>query len=260
MKSIWLGLAISLIAFEANGQAFNAATDPQAQALAMQTITALVGQQPVHDVTLTGTTQSQSGFGQPGTATLKACGVGESRLELITSAGTRTEIRDASAGIPRGKWADESGKSGLYAVHNIMTDSVWFFPAFGSLAGGTNVVLSYVGDEEFRDHAVHHLRSYTLTSLWPSAAHPSQQDLSTVDYYIDVATSLPVATVFNQHPDNDAHVNFVTEIDFSNYQTVAGIDVPMQIWRSVNGTAELEIDLTGVQVNTGLTAADFSIE
>ena len=61
--------------------------------------------------------------------------------------GTRTEIRDASTGISQGKWIALDGTSGMYALHNAMTDAVWFYSALGALAVGPNVVLSFVGLE-----------------------------------------------------------------------------------------------------------------
>jgi hypothetical protein len=80
-----------------------------------------------------------------------------------------------------------------------------------------------------------------------------------VDFYLDAGSSLPVAIVFNQHPDNNARVNIPVEIDFSSYQTISGVLVPMHIQRISNGTTILDITLTAAVLNSGLTTSEFSV-
>jgi len=80
----------------------------------------------VSDVTLTGNATWTVGDPETGTVALRALGSGESRVDLTLSGGTRTEIRDASAGVPQGKWTAQDGTSGMFASHNTLTDAVWF--------------------------------------------------------------------------------------------------------------------------------------
>lgn len=240
------------------GQSVALSSDQKALTLSSATIRSMLGKQAVTDVTFTGNVTSGPDSSEDGSVTLRALGTTESRIELNLPEGTRTEIRGVADAIPSGEWINQDGSTGIFAAHNLLTDPVWFFPALGSLAGGTNVVLSYIGDETFEGHNVFHLRSIQTGLSWPSTSAISQQELSAVDFYIDSATLLPVATVFNEHPDNNSQVNIAVEVDFSDYQVASGIEVPMHIRRLVNGSPVMDITLTDVQFNTGLTAAEFS--
>lgn len=216
-------------------------SDPQAVSFASQSIAALTGGNAISDVTLTGSvTWSGGATPETGTATLLASGTGESRMNLVLPSGTRTEIRDASTGVAQGQWIAQSGASGLFAFQNCATDAVWFFPALGSLATGPNVVLTYVGQETRNGAAVQHIQSYVYQPN-PSGVSPSPQQLSTVDFYLDATTLLPVAVTFNAHPDNNAGTNLPVEVDFSNYQVLNGILVPTHIQRSLQRNVLVDI-------------------
>jgi len=235
------------------------ASDPRAVAFASRSISALTGRKAIGDATLTGTvTWSGGATPETGTATLLASGTGESRMNLVLSSGTRTEIRDASTGVAQGQWIAESAKSGLFASHNCATDPVWFFPALGSLAAGANVVLTYVGQETRNEGAVQHIRSYRYQPN-QAAVNPSQQQLSTMDFYLDASTLLPVAITFNAHPDNNANTNLLIEVDFSNYEVLSGVLVPTHIQRAMQGNVLVDISISGAFFNTGLPLSDFTI-
>lgn len=237
-------------------------SDPQAVSFASQSIAALTGRNTISDVTLTGSvTWSGGSSPETGTATLLASGTGESRMSLILPSGTRTEIRDGSTGVAKGQWIAQSGASGLFASGNCATDAVWFFPALGSLAAGPNVVLIYVGLETRNGAAVQHIQSY-LYQPNPSGVTgvtPSPQQLSTMDFYLDATTFLPVAITFNAHPDNNASTNLPTEVDLSNYQALSGILVPTHIQRSLQGNVLLDMTISAASFNTGLPLSDFAI-
>ena len=233
-------------------------SDPRAVSLASQSVAALTGGNTISDVTLTGSVTWIAGADtENGTATLLALGSGESRMNLALPSGTRTEIRDASMGIAQGQWMAQDGSSGLFASQNCWTDAVWFFPVLGSLAGGTNVVFLYIGQESWNGQPVQHIQSYLYQSIQTST--PSPQQLSAMDYYLDATTLLPLATAFNTHPDNNAGTNISVEIDFSNYQAANGTKIPGRIQKYVQGTLVIDMAISGVSFNTGLPLSDFAI-
>jgi hypothetical protein len=241
----------------ASNQSFAPGTDPQASSLALQAIAALQGKSVIHDITLTGNATWGTGDGQTGTVTLRAFGSTESRIDLALPDGTRTEIRDASAGYAQGQWTNPDGTAGMFASHNMMTDAVWFFPALMSLAPNPNTILTYVGLENLDDHSVQHIRSYVATS--DSSSGTSNQQLSTMDFYLDPSGLVPYAVIFNQHPDGNRLVNIPIKVVFSNYQAIAGVLVPMHIQRFMNNASILDITLSSAQFNTGLATADFAV-
>jgi hypothetical protein len=235
------------------------ASDPQAVSFASQSIAALIGQNAINDATLGGSvTWSGGATPDTGTVTLLASGTSESRMNLVLSNGTWTEIRDSSTGVAQGQWIAQSGAKGLFASQNCATDAVWFFPALGSLAAGPNVVLTYIGQDTQDGVAVQHIQSY-LYQPNPAGITPSPQQLSTIDFYVDATTFLPVAITFNAHPDNSASTNLLTEVEFSNYQTLNGVMVPTHIQRLSQGNVLADITISSASFNTGLPLSDFAI-
>jgi hypothetical protein len=233
------------------------ASDPQALSYAAQSIAALTGGTSISDVTLTGSVTWNGNA--TGNATLMALGTGESRMDLALGSGTRSEIRDAQTGTQLGQWINPDSSSGSYASQNCWTDASWFFPALGSLAAAPNVVLSYIGQETRNGAAVQHIQSYIYQANWPTGMTPSAQQLSTMDFYLDASSLLPTAVVFNAHPDNDAGNNLAVEVDFSNYQSISGVMLPMHIQRSQQGSLIVDLVLSSAAFNSGLSLSSFSI-
>jgi hypothetical protein len=224
-------------------------SDQQALTYAAQSIAAMTGTTTISDVTLTGTvTWNGSATSESGTATLLALGTAESSMTLILPDGTRKEIRDAQTGVPLGQWINPSNTSGMFASQNCWTDAVWFFPVLGSLAVGPNVVLSYLGQTTWNGGAVQHIQSYVYQPNPPPIPGPTPQQLSSMDFYLDATTLLPVAMTFNAHPDNNAGTNLLIEIDFSNYQSMSGVLVPTNIQKYSQGTLLVNVVLSGASL------------
>lgn len=233
------------------------ASNPQALALAAQSIAALTGGESISDVTLTGSV-TWNGT-NTGSATLRALGTGESRMDLALSNGARTEIRDSQTGVAIGQWTNPDSTTGAIVFQNCQTDAVWFFSALGSLAVGPNIVLTYIGQETRSGEAVQHIQSSIYDPNWPSGVTPTDQQLSTMDFYLDATTLLPAAVTFNAYPDNSTTTNLLVEIDFSNYQTTNGILVPMQIQKYQQGNLLASLVLSGASFNTGIPLSIFSL-
>lgn len=234
-------------------------SDPQALALASKALAVLSKGVTVTDATLTGTATWTTGPDtEKGTVTLKAKGAGQSRMDLALSGGNRSEIRTTSKGFPQGAWVGGDGKATAYASHNCWTDASWFFPVLSSLAAAQtnpNVVLSYVGAETRNATSVEHLQANTYSPEFLSA-----QPWSTVDFYLDASSLLPIATTFNTHPDDDAGTNIALEVDFSEYQLANGVLAPSRIQQFVQGSLTLDIAINNVALNSGLPDSDFNIQ
>jgi hypothetical protein len=254
-------LFLPFICFTLLGPSFGAAepsTNTNPVTLAAQSIVALTGGNPLTDVTLTGQATWIAGSDtETGTATLLAVGTGESRMDLILSSGTRTEIRDAQTGVRLGEWIAQTGTTGMFARHNCQTDAVWFFPALTSLSGGTNVVFSYVGAVTRNGENVQHIQG-TVYQTSSNSSIPLLQ-LSVMDFYLDATTLLPSAITFNAHPDNNMLGNIPIEIDFSNYEVINGFNVPMHIQKYMQGTLAIDLTLSGSTFNTGVSLSNFVI-
>jgi hypothetical protein len=228
-----------------------AQSDPQALAFAAQSIAALTGGTTVTDATLTGTaTRTVGSDVGNGPATFYAKGQYESRIDLNLSSGNRSEIRN-SLSSPQGEWIGSDSTPHAFALHNCITDAAWFFPALSSLAFATDPhqSLSYIGLEKLNGASVQHLRS-----IW------SGQQLSTMDFYLDAATLLPVEVDFNAHPDDDMTTNIPFQILFSSYQNVNGAEIPYHIQELFSGDLLLDFTASGGVLNSGLSDSLFAIQ
>jgi hypothetical protein len=254
-KCVWICQVIFLVSL--SHRAFPVAS-PEAEIIASRTIAALTNNSPLTDVTLRATVSRTVGTdNETGTSALIANGKGQSRVDLDFESGKTTETRYLGNGFAFGSLASIDGKETPLAGQNCLTDPAWFFPAFTSISDtNPTVVLSYVGIEQRKGVSVYHLRSYQASNdlalqFSPEDGLSQLTDLSTMDFYIDGTTFLPVAAVFNAHPDNNALTNIPVEIDYSNYQSVDGLMVPFRIQKVFQGVPLLDFAVTSIAVNTG---------
>ena len=118
----------------------------------------------------------------------------------------------------------------MFASHNAMTDPVWFYPALGSLAGGSNLGLAYIGQEIRNGQTVEHIRAYSVPNFPSFAGGPGGAYYpSTMDFFVDSITFLPVAEVFGDMPDDNANIDIQVEVDYSSYASLSGVQIPMHI-------------------------------
>jgi hypothetical protein len=233
-------------------------SDPLALVVAQQSMAALTGGLPVVDVTLLGNATWLAGSDvETGPATLVARGMAESRIELNLTGGKRTEVRSWADGYPQGAWTKDSGSAKPQALHNCFTDAGWFFPALSSLAESSNAgfVTSYIGQETRDGLTVEHVRVYRV-----SQGDSNIQRLSTMDFYLDVGTHLPLVIVFLEHPDDDMNTNIRVEIRFAKYQPVNGVQVPFRIQRLINGSLNLDLAISSAAINSGVADTQFNLQ
>lgn len=235
------------------------ASDPQAITLAQQSIAALTGGTTVSDFTLSANVTSILGSDyERGTATLQAKGTGESRVDVnLSTSGTRSDVRNVASGNPGGAWNKNGGASMAYADHNCWVDAAWFFPALSSLSQTANptFVFKYIGQEQHGGVNTQHIQVFQ----W-STQDPTVQRLSTMDFYVDAGSLLPVAADFKVHSDSDMNVDIPGEIGFANYQAVNGIRVPFHIQRMLNGGVVLDMTVTTATFNSGLPDSLFILQ
>jgi hypothetical protein len=219
---------------------------PSGTGWAMQAMAALTGGTQVNGVTESGqVTRTLGGDQESGTITMQSTGNTNSQIQISTGAGNRSETRSwASDGSgPLGQWTGLDGQPHQMAQHNCWTDAVWFFPALSMLSDYSDptMVFNDLGPEQRNGHNVEHIQAYRSIPGAPSGPLTS---LSTVDYYLDSQTALPVAIAFFTHGDTDVNAAVPVEMVFSQYQSVSGILVPFQITRMLNGSPLFQITIT----------------
>jgi len=250
----------------------------QTATLLQQAITAQTGGTPVTDVTTTGTVtvtispNTQGGTlaanvaatSDSGTITFVATAAGRGLATVSTPSGTRTEIRDISSGSPT---LTETGADGIphvtAAQSALSPHPGWFFPALVLSSGlsSPSYASSYIGQEARNGAAVQHV------AVWLQ----SSQQASQHDIYLDPSTLLPIAMTFTVNPYDAASpeapilkywraspVNYLQEVQFSDYRQVQGRPVAFHIHTSMVlpiGTLVSDVQLSSVSFNTGATVA-----
>jgi hypothetical protein len=240
------------------------AAAPSATTTLQQSLVALVGNVSFADVTLSGQVRRIAGSDdETGTVSIKVASNGSARIDFSFPSGPRSEIRSTFGDTPVGVWSGTDGVIHELSSHNVVND--WgFFPAF-SLAGlssaqNRNVVLTYQGEESRLGRLVQHLRAVVKCPNAPAEFGALMEHLSQLDIYLDPNTYLPVAYGFNVHPDGDASVDIPVELVFSNYQVVNGVQVARHIQKFLNNGLVLDLELTNVLTNSGLSASSFNIQ
>lgn len=254
---LFAGLSLGLYACCALAQTSSAvSSDPQAVSLAQRSVAALTGGVAVGDVSLSATVISLLDNHENGTGTLQAKGWGQSRVDLTLGSSAQSEVRNVSNGIPSGAWAKNGNPSVSYAQHNAWTDAAWFFPGLSSLiqTNNPNFVFKYVGQEQHDGVSAQHLQVFQSP-----ATSPDIRRLSRVDFYLDSVSLLPLAISFNTHADQDMNVNIPSEVRFANYQAINGIQVPFHLQRLLNGELILDVTVTSVSLNAGLSDNLFTL-
>ena len=237
-------------------------SDPQALSLAAKSVAAMTGGNSIGDISLSGNVTWMAGSDtETGIGTFRAKGTGEGRVDLNLSGGQRNEIRNNLSGIPRGSQTGKDGVKQATALHNCWTDPAWFFAGLSSLleTSNRNFIFSYIGQEKRDGISVEHLR---VDQLW--GGRPKEmlivQRLSTLDFYLDSVSLLPLVVAFNVHPDDDMLTDIPAEVRFGDYRLVSGIQVPFRIQRLFNGGLLFDVLVTNAQVNTGLSDTQFSVQ
>ena len=260
--SFLAALLISFPNLQATQQASAApASSTQAATLVTQSAAALTGNVVLSDVTLSGTARRIAGSDdESGTVTIKVLATGSMRLDFSLPSGPSSEVRTISSGVAVGDWSPD-GVSHSIASQNLSTDWGWF-PAFtlSSLVSSANSILTYVSQENRNSHTVQHIR---VTQQFPNLKGNTAtllQHLSQVDIYLDATTLLPVALVYNAHPDNDAGLDIPVELDFSAYGQVNGLQIPFHVQKYLNNSLYLDLQFQSAAINTGLAASAFSVQ
>ncbi len=255
-------VAFLLVSAVSNAQTSTPAPrDAGATSLLQKSLTALVGTTTVSDITLNANANWIAGSdNETGTATLKGTAIGQGRMDLSLSGGTRSEVIDASQAAPVGNWCGTDGTWHAMAGHNLMTDPTWFFPALliGRALSTSSYAISPMDAETQNGIGVEHVQIYQQPNSSDSAA-ALLQSLSQIDIYLNSSTLLPVSISFNTHPDNDAGTNIPISIMYSNYQTSQGVQLPYHVQKYLNNGLILDLTIQSVQINTGLSSSDFQV-
>ena len=235
----------------------------QASVLLTQALAALTGGAVVSDVTLTGSATAIAGSArESGEAALKALATGQGRMDLHLTSGPRSEVVGLGAdGSPLGTWIGSDSEPHPMAGHNACAPAAWFSPQvfLSAVLSSSGYVATYSGQASLNAAAVQHLVVAQQVSGTPAAVALAQS-LSSTDVYLDAGTMLPVAITFNIRPDGNSNVNLPVRVQYSDYRTVNGAQVPFRLQKFVQNSLVLDVQVQTVAFNSGLRPAAFAIQ
>lgn len=230
--------------------------DPQGLAVVQSAVKALAGQTAITDVTLQAMASYVAGSDEEtGTVTFIALGNMESRVLLSLSGGQHLEIRNLFAGT----WSGPDGMVHLMTSQNCFTDASWFFPAMTLQAVLTDpqMAVAYLGTDASKGRALLHLQVARIVAGQPVSAYADFLRLSTMDFYLDPQSFLPLVLDFNIHPATNGIIDIPVEIQFGDYRDTNGALIPHRIQKLVVGTLTLDLTVSSVALNSGVPASEF---
>lgn len=198
------------------------------------------------------------GQDETGAFHFKATSSGATRTEISLSAENLTEIRSDSGNGGAGSWSAGDGQYHAIAGHNLLTDAAWFFPLLmlQRVVTDPNRSITFVGVEGGLAHF------QTNSSAGPDSPPHAASDIqhwSQEDIFLDFATLLPVRITFSTHPDKNALIDMPVVVEFSDYETVNGVKIPLHVKKLVNGSLQMDLHVQNASFNTGLPSSDFVI-
>lgn len=232
--------------------------DPTAVSLIDQGLAALSGGTNLSDVTLQATVAYTSTSGpESGTGTLQALGDSYGLIVLNLPDGQYQFIRN----LQTGAWIGTDGSVNLYPFSNCWTDAAWFFPGLvlASISSNLQIGVVNLGLGTWNGFSANQIQYYELVAGQPATPTALIQGYSTEQISLDPSTGLPQAIDFNAYPDDGSPGVILMEVQFSNYQTVNGMSVPLSVLEYVNGSLLLSVTVTTVTVNSGLSTSLFNI-
>jgi hypothetical protein len=191
-----------------------------------------------------------------GTATLKALGTSNFRVDAVLQAGTRSW---AVTGLT-GALVNTDGTRTTIPSYNAVNVGIqsWRLPNIVAALGNTAANISYMGvvqSDAGQAIQVH----YVLPDS--SNPDPSLANLNTIDYFFDPNTFYLLETLDTTYSATNFNPSqgLQHEILFSNYQNVSGVMIPFSVSEKISGQTTWSVQLTSISFNVGLTVANFQL-
>lgn len=209
---------------------------------------------PVARVDLTGNATWILGNGEDsGSVSLSVSQDGSATMSLTLGSGNRVESSLGSGLDTQCQWVDKGGQSHATSTANCWKPAVWFLPDFSlqptQIKGAVSVDDLGEGTVGSSPDTLRHLQArFDL----PTKSGKEAQGIarwSMTDLGVDPSTYLPSILAYTVVPDNGVESSIAVEVRYGNYRQVEGVQIPFSIQRYLNGSLQLDITLSGAQVN-----------
>jgi hypothetical protein len=226
-----------------------------ANAILLQLSSAFSGGKPIRTVEITGNASWHAGsLNDSGTVTLKASADSSSQMQLqLAATGPKNEALSGASSNAACQWSGADAVSHEIDFGNCLQPAVWFLPALSlqpALASSTMSAVDLgTGPVGSGSNSYRHVQTQLMPGNLPIKMANSLAQRSTEDLGMDPTSLLPAVLTYSVHPDNGANVQIAVEVRYSDYRAVSGVQIPFHIQRLVNGTLQLDILVSSVQIN-----------
>jgi hypothetical protein len=234
--------------------------DPQAIALAQQSLGAMGGSQALSlgDSLATGQVQSFRPDGTSATFPIveKSLGTTMIRTEFQRPEGTR--IRIVNGGIGAVQMPDGTIRS--LVTNNTVMERIEYIPALSFLCEFQNpsIEIQYAGTDTVSGRTADVVRlSYVPTSDANTA--DAWRLMTRTFVYIDQATKFVSKIQYQNFAENDTNLATKVEVVYSDYRSISGVMVPFTESTFADGQIESTLYLKSVRFNNGLLDAQFAL-
>jgi len=209
---------------------------------------------PISGITLTGTAEWWAGSQhENGDATLHAGADGSTSVQLSLDHASRTETQSRLDEFRSCQWTDSTG-----TVHDVLGPNCfvavpWFAPGLYAQPSAqlpAMLVMSDGGEVSSKQEAatVHQI-SYALNIRGKTTASTKRlANTSRVKVFYDPQALLPTSLEYSIYSDSDDAQALDVRVVFSDYRTVAGVQLPFHIERFVNRSLQLKLDISNASI------------
>lgn len=249
----WFGFLLLLLPFAVTGN--SAQAQDAASQVATQEATllqhALWGGVPVHQVELSGTATRYAGSDvEQGSIALIATAAGSSSMDLSFADMSRRVTTTNLGSGSECEWS-KNGTSHQTGYMNCLKPLVWFLPGITLQPGlmPSSIAIDSLGMVHVGGASYNRLRAQAVLSDLNTALLKEAMKRSTMMLDLDSNTLLPAQLHYSVHPNNGAPVDVQIEVRFSDYQKVDNAEIPFHIQRYVNGSLQLDIEISSASLS-----------
>lgn len=248
----WFGFMVLLLALSGNSACAQSSASSQT-AIPELTILqhTLWRGVPVHRVDLRGMGTWHAGSEvEQGGITLSATSAGVSSLDFSPGDGSH-KLTATAIGPGRECTWSKDGTSHQEGYLNCLKPLVWFLPGI-TLQPDTmpsSIGIDNMGTVQLNGHSFHALKAQVVKSGLSASLLKEATKRSTMTLDLNPRTSLPAQLHYSVHPNNGAPTNIRIEIRYSDYHKVDNAEIPYHIQRFVNGSLQLDIEISSASLS-----------
>lgn len=195
---------------------------------------------------MSGTVNFQAGsLEDSGPVTLQASADGSWSTTMNLSGGIRQESQTALGSGMGCQFQVGSQKSQAGRIDNCRRSLTWFLPP---ISIQPSLLPSILGLEAAGTASAPELKTQLVFTDMPLSFAQATTDATTSNVMLDPKSLLPTSLSFNVFPDTGPAFPIPVRVEFSDYRTTGGAQIPYSIKRYLNGTLQADITISSVSI------------